>query len=297
MTRGEILVRLPRDKPAIAVESAFLSAGLPTGRREEAARQVRKAARNAGAEACFVGVVGGTPIVGLDDAEVGRVIESGRKANVGDLAAAMAQGADAGTTVSASLHLAHGAGIQVLVTGGIGGVHPSPGPADVSADLYELARTPCVVVCSGVKAFLNTSATLEHLETLGVPLVGFGTEECPAFWSRESGFRLRDRAETAADVVARWRALRELGRSVSLVVCVPPPEQHAVSPDESEHAVARALRALEEADIVGADVTPFLLSRIAELTEGRSVQANLALLEDNAGVAARIAVALRESRA
>lgn len=279
----------------MAAESAVLSSGLPAENRDEAADRVRTAASEAGAEACFVGIVGGIPTLGLSEEELKALTRSGRKVSVTDLAAAMTQGVDAGTTVSASLHLVQRAGLNVLVTGAIGGVHPSPGPADVSADLFELAHTPCIVVSSGVKAFLNVSATLEHLESLAVPLVGFGTDECPAFWCRTSGFRLRDRAETAGDVVARWRALRELGRSVALLVCVAPPEDEALGPDENERAVARALRALEEADIVGGDVTPFLLSRIAEFTEGRSVRANLALLERNARVAAEIAVALRES--
>lgn len=297
MTSPAIQVRLPDRHPAIAVESAILTSGLPLERRPEAVARIRAAAEASGAEACFVGIVAGTPTVGLRPPELRRLMNrKARKASVRDLAAAIADGADAGTTVAATLYLAHRAGLQVMATGGIGGVHPGPGPTDISADLLELACTPAIVVCSGAKAFLDLASTLEHLETRGVPIVGFGTDECPAFWCRTSGLRLPDRADTPGEILARWRALRRLDYRAALLVCVPPPEGEAFSAAENERLVSRALRELDRAELGGSEVTPFLLRRIAEHTEGRSVEANLALLERNVGVAATIAAVLKEER-
>jgi pseudouridine-5'-phosphate glycosidase len=292
-----VLVRRATKKPAIAVESAVLCSGLPIGRRDELVRRIRAAAGSAGAEACFVGVARGIPTVGLSEDELRRVAAGGvRKATTRELATAVAERADAGTTVAATLCLAERAGVRVVVTGGIGGVHrqrPERAP-DVSADLWELAHTPAIVVSSGPKAVLNLAATLERLESLGVPIVGYGTDECPAFWCRGSGIRLPDRADGPAPVVARWQAWRALGRTAALLVFVPPPDGSAVARAESERWVRDALGELRESTLAGADVTPFLLERIAQVSGGRSVEANLALLEHNARVAAEIAVQLEE---
>lgn len=274
----------------------MLTSGLPADRRWEVVRRVRSAAESAGAEACFVGLAAGVPTVGLGDAELERLVAGAAgKASARDLPAAVARKADAGTTVAGTLAMAHRAGVEVMVTGGIGGVHPAAGPPDVSADLLELARTPAIVVCSGPKAFLDLAGTLERLETLGVPIVGYGTGECPAFWCRTSGHPLPDRADTPDEVVARWRVWRALRRPAALLVFVPPPKPDALGAEESERYAREALGALRDARIVGPDVTPFLLRRIAESSGGRSVQANLALLERNASVAAQIAVRLEEA--
>lgn len=292
-----VLVRRATGKPAIAVESAVLCSGLPIGRRAELVQRIRAAADSGGAEACFVGVARGTPTVGLSEDELGRVAAgAARKASARDLAAAVAERADAGTTVAATLCLAERAGLRVVVTGGIGGVHPlaGAGAPDVSADLWELAKTPAIVVSSGPKAFLDLAATLERLESLGVPIVGYGTDECPAFWCRASGIPLPDRADGPAAVAARWRAWRALGRTAALLVFVPPPNASAVSAAESDRWARDALAELRESALAGADVTPFLLERIAQASGGRSVEANLALLERNARVAAEIAVQLEE---
>ncbi len=181
----------------------------------------------------------------------------------------------------------------MAATGGIGGVHPGPGIPDVSADLLELARTPIVLVCSGAKAITDVEATLERLETLGVTVVGYGTDELPAFWSAESGLRLDLRADSAEEIAEIWQEARALELPGALLVCVPPPAKEALSGPESEATVSQALADLKARGIRGAEVTPFLLARVAELTEGRSLRANLALLENNARVAASIARSLQ----
>lgn len=293
--RALLTVRRAAGRAAIGVESAVLSAGLPAPSRAEAVTRVRAAAEREGAEACFVGVIAGRPVVGCTAAELERLMGPGaEKASTRDLPSAIVRGADAGTTVAATLALARRARLRVIVTGGIGGVHPGQRGLDVSADLIELARTPAIVVCSGPKAFLDLRATLERLETLGVPLVGFGTRECPGFWSRSSGLRLPDAADSAPEVVARWRAWRRLGGRAALVVCVPSPEAFALDAETSASLVARASAELRSRDLSAAAVTPFVLERIAEWSEGRSVRANLALLEENARVGARIALELEE---
>jgi pseudouridine-5'-phosphate glycosidase len=292
-----LVVRVRDDRPVVAVESAVLAAGLPADARADAVGRIRAAVVSAGAAAAFVGVVGGRPVVGLDDAELERLGPGAAKATTRDLAAAAARGLDAGTTVAATAFLARRAGVAVVLTGGIGGAHARPGPADVSADLVELARTRVCVVCSGPKAFLDAATTLEHLETLGVPVVGLGTDECPGFWTRSTGLRLPDRADDVAAVARRWRAWCALDGPGALLVFVPPPEPEALDPRESERAISRALHELEERGISGPDVTPFLLARVAALTDGRSVRANLALLEANARIAAAIARECHSGRA
>jgi pseudouridine-5'-phosphate glycosidase len=281
--------------PAVALETAVLVGGLPPDRRAEAARRMIAAVEAEGANPAFVGIVGGEPIVGLNEEELERLADEGIKVSTRDLAAAVARGATGGTTVAATLFLAGRAGFHVAATGGIGGVHPRPGPADLSADLVELARTRVVLVCAGPKAFMDMSATFEALETLEVAVVGLGTDRVPAFWTAEGGHGRIARVEDPTEVVRIWRAARELGTPGGLLVCVPPTSRAALTRAESEEAVGRALTDLEAAGIVGPDVTPFLLRRIAEHTGGRSLEANLALLERNAGAAAAIARALADA--
>ncbi len=251
------------------------------------------AVRAQGAEPLFIAVMKGRPVVGLEPRELEQLASVDAKLSTRDLAAAIARGSTAGTTVAAAVFLAHRAGLPVAATGGIGGVHPGAGARDVSADLLELARTPMVLVCSGPKAITDVAATLERLETLGVMVVGYGTDELPAFWSAESGLSLELSADSAEEVAGIWREARALEISGALLVCVPPPPAAALSRAESEAAVARALSDLRAREVRGAEVTPFLLARIAELTEGRSLRANLALLENNARVAGVIAGVIR----
>jgi pseudouridine-5'-phosphate glycosidase len=211
-----------------------------------------------------------------------------------DLPIAIARGTDGATTVAAALAIAAFAGIEVFATGGIGGVHRSPDGAtyDESADLVEMSRTPAVVVSAGAKSILDVPATLERLETLSVPIIGYMTGEMPGFFTAETGLPLAARADSAAEVAAVWRAHRALGRRTALLVVQPPPADVALPRRVVEDAVERALRAARREDVRGAALTPFLLRSVERETQGRSLGANLALLEANALLAAEIAIEL-----
>lgn len=276
----------------MALETAVLTTGLPEPARERAIEAIEGAVTAAGAIPAWIGVVEGRVEIGLDRPALLRLAAIGAKLAARDVPVAVARGESGGTTVSATIALARRAGVEVAATGGIGGVHR--GGVDVSADLAELARTPIVLVCSGAKAILDLAATLEALEALSVPVVGYGTDEFPAFWTRESGLALRHVVEGPAEVAAIRRATRSTGPPGALLVCVPPPAEAALSRDESEIAIEGALADLDEAGVEGADVTPFLLERVADRTAGNSLEANLALLEENARVAGEIAVAIAE---
>ncbi|HJU87170.1 MAG TPA: pseudouridine-5'-phosphate glycosidase [Gemmatimonadota bacterium] len=278
-------------RPRVALESAFLTTGLPEDVRIETAASMAAAVRKRGAEPAFVGVVHGKPVVGIDENALGELAASARKLSTRDLPIAAARGESGGTTVAATLFLAHREGVEVAATGGIGGVHPGGARLDESADLAELGRTPITLVCSGAKAILDLPATLERLDTLGVTVLGYGTDELPAFWSSESGMTLPERVADAAEAAAVAREARALGLRGAVLVCVPPPADSALPRGESDPAVARALEEARALGMAGAALTPFLLGRIAEITDGRSLRANVALLENNAAVAAEIAVA------
>jgi pseudouridine-5'-phosphate glycosidase len=274
----------------VALETAFLSSGLPEVTGFPTATEMASEVRAQGAEPTFVGVIEGRPIVGVDEEGLERLASSGRKLSTRDLPLATAGGEDGGTTVAATLFLAHRAGLNTVATGGIGGVHAGAA-RDESADLIELSRTPITLVCSGAKAILDLPATIERLETLGVTVVGYDTDELPAFWSSESGIPLSRRVDDAEEAAAVARETRALGLPGAVLVCVPPPPAEALSRGESDHAVAHALEEAGTLGIAGADLTPFLLARVVEITDGRSLRANRALLVNNAAVAAQIAVA------
>ena len=278
-------------RPRVALETAFLTTGLPDDVRLSAAASMAKAVRERGAEPAFVGVLGGKPTVGIDVGALAELARSARKLSTRDLPVAAARGESGGTTVAATLFLAHREGVEVASTGGIGGVHPGGARFDESADLAELGRTPITLVCSGAKAILDLPATLERLDTLSVTVLGYGTDELPAFWSAETGLPLKDAVENAEEVATVVRKARALGLPGAILICVPPPTEAALSREESERAVAGALEEAEALGISGAALTPFLLGRVAEITVGRSLRANVALLENNAAVAAEIAVA------
>lgn len=279
-------------RPAVVLETAFLTRGLPEGVGLEVATAMGDAARDAGAEPAFAGVLDGRAIVGLAADELATLADRRRKLSARDLALALATGQSGGTTVAATLALARRADRPVVATGGIGGVHPPArpaGPADVSADLLALATTPAVVVCSGAKSILDLPATLERLESLGVAVVGYRTDELPAFFWADSGLGLAHRVESPAEVAEVWRRGRELGLAASLLVCAPPPAAEALDRAEGERAVGTALADVAGRGARGPDVTPLLLARVAELTDGRSIRANRALLAANAALGAAIA--------
>ncbi len=254
---------------------------------------MRAAILRHGATPAITAVVGGQATFGLTSDELERFLaRTGvEKLSARDLGPAMLRGADGATTVAAALALCREAGVHVFATGGIGGVHRDS-PFDESADLLELARTNAVVVCAGGKSILDLPATLERLETLGVTIVGFGTDECPGFFTAETGLRLSVRVDSVDDIVRLHDIERRLRRPTALVVAVPPPAHAALAREEVDDAVLSALSEARARRLSGAAVTPFLLAEIERTTQGKSLAANIALLQENASVAARIAVEL-----
>jgi len=281
----------------VALESTVISHGLPYPDNLKLAREMEEIIRRQGAEPATVGVIGGELIAGLSEEQIERLATASdvRKVSRRDLPIVVARKLDGATTVAATIWIAHRAGIELFATGGIGGVHRSTAPgmsADVSADLQELAQTPVIVVCAGAKALLDLPATLEYLETHGVTVIGYGTEAFPAFYSRDSGLPVDLRCDSPEEVAEIWRAKRTLELAGGLLVAVPVPKEDEIPLAAIEPLIERALADSEAAGLRSAEVTPYLLRRIAELTGDRSLRANLALLRNNARVAAAIAAAL-----
>lgn len=285
---------LNANSPVVALESALISHGLSYPQNLETARALEQAVRENGTVPATIAIIEGKIRVGLTEGELERLAtEKGvRKVSRRDLPIAVARGEDGATTVAATMYVAALAGIEVVATGGIGGVHRGQS-ADISADLPELAQTRVAVVCSGAKAILDLPLTLEWLETHGVPILGYETDEFPAFYSRQSGLPVDIRVDTPEEAARIIRTKWELGLEGGVLVTVPVPEEAELPREVAEHAIERALAAAEEGGITGKTLTPFLLSQIVHITEGRSMAANVALLKNNAAVAARIASALR----
>lgn len=291
----EVADALAGSRPVVALESTIFSTlGLPEPANRTCLEGVIRAIRGAGATPALTAVLDGKPCVGVPDDVLDRVLGARRKVAGRDLPVAVAEGLPVGvTTVSATLTLAAAAGIDVFATGGIGGVHRDVAVShDVSADLDELGRRSVVTVCAGAKAFLDLPRTVEMLETLGVPVLGWRTDELPAFWSRSSGVGLTARVDDAATVGRALRAARALGRPQGILVAVPVPAEHEVPGAELMAVIDRAHADAAAAGVAGAALTPFLLASIARATGGRTVTANLALAEQNARVAAEIADAI-----
>jgi pseudouridine-5'-phosphate glycosidase len=289
----EVAAALRGGTPVVALESSVFAQGLPAPANREAADRMMQVVRSAGAVPAVMAVVRGVASAGLEEAELERFLRGDgvRKVSARDVPLAMAQGADGATTVAAAMMLAHGAGITVLATGGIGGVHRAPA-YDESADLLELARTPVLVVCSGAKAILDLAATAERLETLGVPVLGYRTSEMPAFYARTSGIPLAARAESTREVAAAWRMQRALGRPQGMVVMQPVEASRALSAAVVRRAVQAAERRASSKQVRGAARTPWMLAAVDAATKGKARAANLALLEQNAALAAEIARSL-----
>ena len=283
-------------RPIVALESSVLAQGLPVPANREAAGRMTDAVRAAGAEPAITAVVRGVPTLGLATDELERFLarQGVMKVSARDLAWAMTTGADGATTVAAALCLAVLADVQVFATGGIGGVHRQA-PYDESADLLELARSPVIVVCAGAKAILDLAATHERLETLGVSVVGFRTDEFPGFFTAQTGLGVRATADTPTEIAALFRAERSLERPGALLVVQPPPAAVALDAGVVSNAIDVALDAAARAGASGAALTPFLLAAVERATGGASLVANLALLEANASLAGEIAVALLRS--
>jgi pseudouridylate synthase len=281
--------------PIVALESTiFSNLGLPAPANREALDRCVAAVESNGAVPAVTAVLDGVAWVGLPAGQEERILGAARKCAARELPIAMAQGWDVGaTTVSASLALSAMVGISVFATGGIGGVHRGVElSADVSHDLYALAEYPVICVSAGAKAFLDLPRTLELLETLGVPVLGYQTDEFPAFWIRSSGLKVPARVESAEEIAAIFAASELLGTRPGALVVAPVPEADALEADIVLGAIEAAQADADAAGIRGAPVTPFILGRIADLTGAASIPANLALAENNAAIAARIAVAL-----
>jgi pseudouridine-5'-phosphate glycosidase len=279
----------------VALESTVISHGLPYPENLEVAKAMERAVREEGAVPATIGIIGGEAVVGLDGSQLDHLARAKDvlKCSRRDLALAMARGRDGATTVCGTMVLAHRAGVRVLATGGIGGVHRGH-PFDVSADLEELAKTPMVVVCSGAKALLDLESTRERLDTLSVPILGYESDRFAAFYSRDSGLPADARVDSAEEVAEIARARDALGLSAAVLVTVPVPLADELPAEQADEAIAEAVREADECGLRGAAVTPFLLARIAELTDGRSLRANRSLLINNARVAARIAISLTQ---
>jgi pseudouridine-5'-phosphate glycosidase len=274
----------------VALESTVISHGLPYPENLETAKSLEKIVRDSGAVPATIAVFGGEFCVGLSGSQIEHLANSKqiRKISRRDLPIAAAQKLDCATTVATTALIAHRAGIKVFATGGIGGVHRGD-RMDVSADLPELAQTPIVVVCSGAKIVLDLPATREWLETHGVTVLGWKCDEFPAFYSRSSGLAVDERVDSADDVARIAFERDEMGLKNSILVCVPIPEESAISRDELEAMLYDSVKLAAEQKITGKEITPFLLAQMSERSEGETVKANIALLENNARVAAQIA--------
>lgn len=291
----EVAAALDGGGAVVALESAVLTHGLPRPLNLEVARTSEAAIKEAGAVPATIAILDGCLQVGLSDAQLQRLAEdpTARKCSRRDLPIVLARGGIGGTTVSATTWAALRAGVRVFATGGIGGVHRGS-PFDISADLVELGRSPIVVVCSGAKSLLDLPATLELLETQGVPVLGLGSPWFPAFYARDTRLPVAARVESEAEVARIARARDRLGLSGAILLTVPVPAEHAMPTAEVERIVVQATEDVVLAGATGADITPQVLARMAELSGGRTLAANRALLAHNARVAARVALALAE---
>ncbi len=292
----EIAAARQAGAPIVALESSVLAQGLPAPANREAYVRMSDGVRSAGAVPAVTAVVGGRAVVGLAGDALERFLTSGAsKVSARDLAHAIATGRDGSTTVAGTLAICTAAGIDVFATGGIGGVHRDA-PFDESADLLELARSSVVVVCAGAKSILDLSATLERLESYGVAVLGYRTNDFPGFFTPQTGLPVPGRADTATEIARTFLAGRALGRPSALLVVRPPPVEAALDENIVAVAVQSALKQAAEVGVRGGAVTPFLLAAVERATSGKSVQTNLALLASNAHLAGEIAVAIHAAQ-
>ena len=292
----EVARALADGRPVVALESTIISHGMPYPQNVETALQVEEIVRANGAVPATICVIGGRLKAGCTKEEIeylGREGMKVTKASRRDLAVLAARGADGATTVTTTMIIAHMAGIKVFATGGIGGVHRGAETTmDISADLEELAHTPVMVVCAGAKSILDLGLTLEYLETHGVPVLGYGTEELPAFYTRHSGFKVDYRVDSPEELAKIFRTSLELGLGGGMLVTNPIPEEYSMDPAVINAAIDRAVAEAEEKGVHGKEITPFLLARVKDLTGGDSLESNIRLVFNNAALAARTAACL-----
>ena len=287
---------LDNNRPVVTLESTIISHGMPYPRNVETALKVEEVVRSCGAEPATVAVIGGKLKVGISEEEITHLGKKGLgviKASRRDLPVLCARGEDGATTVAATMILSALAGVQVFATGGVGGVHRGAETTmDISADLEELAETPVMVVCAGAKSILDLGLTLEYLETKGVTVLGYQTEELPAFYTRKSGFKVDYRMDTPEEIAAAFSAKEDLGLRGGMLVTNPIPEQYAMDHDYISRTIEDACAEAAQKGVKGKELTPFLLDRIQQITAGKSLEANIELVYNNARLASRIAVEL-----
>lgn len=295
----EVQEAMENKKPIVALESTIISHGMPYPKNVEMANRVEEIIRENGAVPATIALMDGKIKIGLEveDLEVMATSKDVAKVSRRDMAEILAKGSLGATTVATTMICAHMAGIKVFVTGGIGGVHRGyEEHMDVSADLIELGQTPVAVICAGAKAILDLPRTLEYLETQGVPVIGYQTDYLPAFYSRESEYKLNTRAESPKEVAARMHMSDKLGMKASNLVVNPIPVEHEIPHEEIDDIIQQALKEEKEAGVKGKESTPFLLAKIVELTEGRSLEANIQLVYNNAVLGAQIAKEYQDAK-
>ena len=291
----EVAAAIAEGRPVVALESTIISHGMPYPQNVETALNVEKIIRENGAVPATIAIIGGRLKAGLTAEEIeyfGKKGQAIHKASRRDLAVLCARGEDGATTVTTTMIIAHMAGIKIFATGGIGGVHRGAATTmDISADLEELGQTPVMVVCAGAKSILDLGLTLEYLETKGVPVIGYGTEELPAFYTRQSGFGVDYRIDTPEELAAAFKASNEMGLKSGMLVTNPIPEEYAMPLDTINAAIDQAIAECKAKGIHGKETTPFLLARVAEITGGDSLASNIRLVYNNAKIAALTAAA------
>ncbi len=290
--KDEVKDALKSGKPVVALESTLISHGFPYPENLKVAGEMEEIVRGYGVVPATIAVIGGKIKVGLTRSELEFMATSRDilKASRRDLAVIVAKGINGATTVAATMMVAERAGIKVFATGGIGGVHRGAEKTfDISADLQELARTPVVVVCSGAKSILDLPLTKEYLETMGVPVIGFRSEELPAFYCRESGLKVDYVVNDEVEAAKIIRAMQDLGLGGGMIIANPIPEEYALSMEYMNEIIEKAVKAAEKEGVKGKKLTPYLLNKIKELTGGKSLKANIELVKDNARVGAKIA--------
>lgn len=294
----EVQEALKAGKPVVALESTIISHGMPYPQNVETALKVEQTIRENGAVPATIAIIGGQLKAGCTPEEIEYLGKKGQaviKASRRDLPVLIARKADGATTVTTTMIIASMAGIRVFATGGIGGVHRGAQQTfDISADLEELAQTPVMVVCAGAKSILDLGLTLEYLETKGVPVIGYGTEELPAFYTRHSGFKVDYRIDTPEELAAAFKAKMDCGLKGGMLVTNPIPEEFSMPKEVIDKAIEQALREMDEAGVHGKQCTPFLLAKVKDLTGGESLASNIQLVLNNARLAAKTAKALCE---
>ena len=292
----EVQKALREGKPVVALESTIISHGMPYPQNVETALRVEQTIRDNGAVPATIAIIGGKLKAGCTPEEIEYLGHKGQavtKASRRDLPVLIARGADGATTVTTTMIIAAMAGIRVFATGGIGGVHRGAETTmDISADLEELAQTPVMVICAGAKSILDLGLTLEYLETKGVPVIGYGTEELPAFYTRQSGFKVDYRIDTPQELAAAFRAKLDMGLQGGMLVTNPIPEEYSMPPEIINRAIDEAIKEANQLGIRGKQTTPFLLAKVKELTSGDSLASNIQLVLNNARLAALTAAEL-----